>query len=130
MTTEDRYVYDVVQVQEVPAADVYRLRLSTRAIGFRLNVELNVQMVLFGYDTPQADSRSPFERTEAESARIVAETWLNERKVKVRTHMGDDLYLGEPWDVLTGELLGEHLRTLGLAAKLPARWAGEYDIPI
>lgn len=127
-----RHVYATISVRKFTDGDTYWLYLDT---GFRQTTL--VQIRLFGYDTPEKSKGTPHERAEAKRAAAFTADWITralaDGTLWVRTEPDPDdfgRWLGETWvERLDGtvELLGDALRTQGLASVWPTRWREEFD---
>ena len=129
MTTQ-QYVYRIANVRRVVDGDTYWFDLDA---GFRTTVLVNIR--LHGYDCPERARGSQHERDQAKYATGYADAWLlgTPGALWVRTEPDPDdfgRWLGEIWAEDgdgTKLLLGEYLRSLGLASVWPTRWHEEYD---
>lgn len=125
MARMEPYVYKVVSVVKITDGDTYWLRLD---VGFRQ--EILVDLRLLGYDCPEMNRGSLFEKAQAKKAKALAEDFFRADGIMVRTEKDPDSFgrwLGEVRNTTTGELLGEVLRSEGLASVWPTRWAEEFD---
>lgn len=128
--TSQQYVYKVSNVRRVVDGDTYWLDLD---VGFRQTGLVNIR--LSGYDCPERAKGSAHEREQAKYATGYADAWLlaTPGVLWVRTEPDPDdfgRWLGEIWaedEGGTKRLLGEYLRSLGLASIWPQRWRDEFD---
>lgn len=129
MTTQ-QYVQRVTDVVRVVDGDTYHLRVS---LPFYLEAVITVR--LLGFDCPERNSGSAFEKQQAIVATTVAGEFLTTAAglLWVRTEKDPDSFgrwLGEVWREDadgTRMLLGDALRAQGLASVWPTRWHTEYD---
>lgn len=126
--TTPQYVYRIAEVVKVTDGDTYWLRVD---VGFRANVLINVR--LLGYDCPEANRGSAFEKSEAIEARLEAGYFFNTaRPLWIRTEKDPDSFgrwLGDIWqeDGDADVHLGEVLREAEYASVWPTRWRDEFD---
>lgn len=138
MTTK-AYTFRVTGVERVTDGDTYWLRLD---VGFRQSILVPIR--LLGYDTPEMNSGSAFEKSMGQHAREVAWDWLEDAadanvnphaSLWVRTEKDPDNFgrwLGDLWLESDGDQwperhLGAELREQGLASVWPVRWRTEFD---
>ncbi len=130
MTTR-QYLYRVESVEKITDGDTYWLHVD---VGFRVHLLMHCR--LFGFDTPEMNSKSDFERSEARLAQSYVRAWfaqhLIEHRVWVQTAKDPDSFgrwLGEIWyDEGIGQNgLGPELVGQKLATAWPVRWRDIYD---
>jgi endonuclease YncB( thermonuclease family) len=131
MTTKP-YVYRITDVVKVTDGDTYWLQLD---VGFRQTMLVNIR--LSGYDTPERNRGTPFEKGEAVRAAVTAGQFFApvEGTLWVRTEKDPDNFgrwLGDVWVESDGDRwperhLGAELRSRGLASVWPTRWRDEFD---
>jgi endonuclease YncB( thermonuclease family) len=120
------YVYRVTEVVKVTDGDTFWLRVD---VGFRALVLAHTR--LNGYDTPERNSRDPYEREAAALAAGHAAAFLHaalaDGDLWVKTYKDPDSFGRWLGDVTSGGvLLGESLRAEGLASLWPTRWREEF----
>lgn len=132
--TSRQYIYRVAAVVKVTDGDTYWMSLN---IGFRNTLLVNVR--LNGYDCPESNKGSEFERAQARVARIRAVSFLVAvvpgSSLWVWTEPDPDSFgrwLGDVWlesdtDQWPARHLGAELRAAGLASVWPTRWRDEFD---
>lgn len=124
------YVYKVTEVVKVTDGDTYWLRLD---VGFRQWILIDCR--LDGWDAPEMNRGSVYEKAQARVARQFAADWLTvalEDGLWIRTQKDPDdfgRWLGDLW---TEDSDGEHhlgpaLAEQGLASAWPTRWHDIYD---
>lgn len=125
------YDYRVAEVVKVTDGDTYWLRLD---VGFRALVLVDVR--LNGYDCPESNRGSTFERERARAARELAAGFLDAGILAddlrvVTAHDPDDFgrWLGDVYrtGVDVNSHLGELLLNAELATVWPTRWRERYD---
>jgi endonuclease YncB( thermonuclease family) len=122
------YVYRVTDIVKVTDGDTAWLRLDP---GFRQSILVNVR--LLGYDTPERNRGSVYEKQQAQAARAFTVGFLaTERTLWIRTEKDPDdfgRWLGDIWyEDSTGEHhLGPALEQIQLATPWPTRWRTVYD---
>lgn len=134
MTTQ-AYVYRVAEVVKVTDGDTYWLRLD---VGFRALLLIDCR--LLGWDAPEMNRGSAFEKQRARVAQQVATDWLTAAIVKglwIRTEKDPDdfgRWLGDLWtenaDGSVADHLGLALASQSLASAWPTRWHEVYDTTI
>ena len=133
--TSRQYVYRVTEVVKVTDGDTYWIKVD---VGFRATVLVNIR--LDGYDCPERNSGSLFEKNSAATATAFASLWLRDALgtgLWVRTEKDPDNFgrwLGDVWVEYDGDQwperhLGAELRAQGLASIWPTRWRQEFDPP-
>jgi endonuclease YncB( thermonuclease family) len=131
-----RYVYTVDRIEKVTDGDTYWLHLD---VGFRQTMLAHLR--LYGWDTPEINRGTVFEKSEARRAGAVAALFLTtalagEETVWVRTERDPDNFgrwLGEVWaEAPDGAVttLGDLLHEARLASAWPTRWREEFDTTI
>jgi endonuclease YncB( thermonuclease family) len=127
--TDRQYVYRITEVVKVTDGDTYWLKVD---VGFRMEALINVR--LLGFDCPERNKGSEFERARGKVATTLTWSWLSTREVTywVRTEKDPDdfgRWLGEIWfeDGTTTVHLGDHLRNYRLASVWPTRWRDEFE---
>lgn len=124
------YIYKVTDIVKVTDGDTYWLRLD---VGFRQEILIDCR--LSGYDCPERNSGSAFEKEQAVKATEVATDFLLRwpGDLWVRTEKDPDSFgrwLGEVWrEDANGARtrLGDILRLRNLASIWPIRWREEFD---
>jgi len=127
---ERQYVYKITQVVKIVDGDTYWLRCD---VGFRQEILINVR--LSGYDCPESNRGSDYEKAKALEAHTAAYTFLSMLlPLYIRTEKDPDNFgrwLGDIWagGVVDSEVvhLGQGLRLKGLASVWPTRWREEFD---
>jgi endonuclease YncB( thermonuclease family) len=127
MTRE--YVYKISDVVKVVDGDTAYFRVDA---GFR--AWILVHWRLLGYDCPERNRGSQFERNEAKAAGLLTSSFLAQPRGQlwVRTERDPDdfgRWLGDVWREVDGSEihLGDVLADQGLATKWPTRWRDVYD---
>lgn len=134
--TSRPYIYRITEIVKVTDADTIWARVDT---GFRQTLLINVR--LLGYDAPERNSGSAYEKAEAATATAYAGLWLRTAmaeagtSVWVRTEKDPDSFgrwLGDVWLESDGDQwperhLGAELRDRGWASIWPTRWREEFD---
>lgn len=124
--TERTYLFPVSRVERIVDGDTYWLHLD---VGFRQTQLTNIR--LYGYDCPEVNSGSAFEKTQAKTATLLAYKFLinSNYALWVRTHKDPDNFGRWLGEVYAEPLLylGEVLRSSGLASNWPTRWREEFD---
>lgn len=127
------YDYRVADVVKVTDGDTYWLQLD---VGFRALVLVDVR--LYGYDCPEMNSGTPYEREMAKAARDTAAGFLDAGiladDLRVTTEHDPDNFgrwLGTVYRPGTDDrppaILGEILEQNQLATVWPTRWRQVYD---
>ncbi len=120
-----QYVYLVKSVEKVTDGDTYWLHLD---VGFRQSQLTHVR--LQGFDCPEANRGSEFEKSEAIRAKQVAAIYFGTAAtVWCRTYKDPDNFgrwLGYIWDD-NGVSLADDLVAQDLATVWPTRWREVYD---
>lgn len=130
MAFDERFRYPAREVVKVTDGDTFWLRLD---VGFR---SLHLTKIrLAGYDTPEKNRGSAFEKSEALVAQRLTAAWLAEALKKglwVFTEKDPDdfgRWLADPF-YMDGEEerhLSDALMQESLAVKWPTRWREVYD---
>jgi endonuclease YncB( thermonuclease family) len=131
MTTK-QYVYRVTEIVKVTDGDTYWLRVDC---GFRQEILIDCR--LDGWDCPESNRGSAYEKQRAHVATRVATDWLTAALAKglwIHTEKDPDdfgRWLGELWtetdDGGVADHLGLALASQRLASAWPTRWREVYD---
>jgi endonuclease YncB( thermonuclease family) len=132
--TARQYLYEVVEVVKMTDGDTYWLRLRHDP-GFRQTTLILIDCRLDGWDCPETNKGSAFERSQAKVARTFAANWLTAALLKglwIRTEEDPDdfgRWLGDLWTEADGveDHLGATLAAARLASAWPTRWREVYD---
>lgn len=125
------YNYKVTEVVKVTDGDTYWLRLD---VGFRQSILIDCR--LDGWDAPEMNKGSDYERQQAQVARQVASDWLTAALgvgLWIHTEKDPDdfgRWLGDLWTedaAGTENGLGQTLAAQQLASAWPKRWHEVYD---
>lgn len=125
--TDREYVYRVESVEKVTDGDTFWLHLD---VGFRQTQLTHIRLA--GFDCPERNSGSAYEKERARDATEMAFIVLTGWPIWVRTEKDPDNFgrwLGHIWaERLDGDvLLGDTLRQSNLASVWPTRWRDEFD---
>lgn len=125
--TERQYVYKITEVVKVTDGDTYWLRVD---VGFRQEILINVR--LFGWDCPESNRGSEFEKAQAVQARQAALDFFAQTFSPLWIHTEKDpdnfgRWLGDIWQERSGTHLGNYLRSYDLASEWPTRWRDEFE---
>jgi endonuclease YncB( thermonuclease family) len=133
--TSKQYVYRVSEIVKVTDADTLWARVD---VGFRETILVNIR--LLGYDAPERNKGSAFEKAQARVATAAAIDFLKLMgapgcSLWVRTEKDPDdfgRWLGDVWLESDGDQwperhLGAELHSHGLASVWPTRWRDEFD---
>ena len=123
MNTPD-YVYRVKAIEKVTDGDTYWLHLD---VGFRQSQLTHLR--LNGWDCPEMNRGTTFEKAEAIRARDVAADFLwDDSEIWCRTYKDPDNFGRWLCDLWTDFIdLGTYLSNEDLATRWPTRWRDTYD---
>jgi endonuclease YncB( thermonuclease family) len=128
--TARQYVYRVTDVVKVTDGDTYWLRAD---VGFRQEILIDCR--LDGWDCPETNRGTAYERAQAKVARAFSANWLTAALLEglwIRTEKDPDdfgRWLGDLWTEAGDDEdhLGATLAAARLASAWPTRWREVYD---